>query len=81
MDQKILIAGMGNILRRDDGFGVEVARQLAVELLHAYLTEERGLTPEESYAVISATGDLELGGPANAIVLGSVPWSVFEGLG
>ena len=30
---KILIAGMGNILRRDDGFGVEVARRLAVQLL------------------------------------------------
>jgi hydrogenase maturation protease len=29
----ILIAGMGNILRRDDGFGVEVARRLAVQLL------------------------------------------------
>jgi hydrogenase maturation protease len=28
---KILIAGMGNILRRDDGFGVEVARRLAAE--------------------------------------------------
>jgi hydrogenase maturation protease len=28
---KILIAGMGNILRRDDGFGVEVARRLAVQ--------------------------------------------------
>ena len=26
---KILIAGMGNILRRDDGFGVEVAQRLA----------------------------------------------------
>ena len=26
---KILIAGMGNVLRRDDGFGVEVARRLA----------------------------------------------------
>jgi hydrogenase maturation protease len=25
----ILIAGMGNVLRRDDGFGVEVARRLA----------------------------------------------------
>lgn len=30
---KILIAGMGNILRRDDGFGVEVARRLAVQPL------------------------------------------------
>lgn len=26
---RVLIAGMGNILRRDDGFGVEVARRLA----------------------------------------------------
>jgi hydrogenase maturation protease len=26
---KILIAGMGNILRHDDGFGVEVAKRLA----------------------------------------------------
>lgn len=26
---RILIAGMGNLLRSDDGFGVEVARQLA----------------------------------------------------
>jgi hydrogenase maturation protease len=26
---KILVAGMGNLLRRDDGFGVEVARRLA----------------------------------------------------
>ena len=28
---RILIAGMGNILRRDDGFGVEVARRLMAE--------------------------------------------------
>lgn len=27
---RILVAGMGNVLRRDDGFGVEVARRLAV---------------------------------------------------
>ena len=25
---RILIAGMGNVLRRDDGFGVQVARRL-----------------------------------------------------
>ena len=25
---KVLVAGMGNVLRQDDGFGVEVARQL-----------------------------------------------------
>ena len=28
---KVLIAGMGNILRRDDGFGVEVAKRLVAE--------------------------------------------------
>jgi len=37
MNQKILIAGMGNILRRDDGFGVEVARQLAAADLPAFV--------------------------------------------
>lgn len=26
---KVLVAGVGNVLRRDDGFGVEVARRLA----------------------------------------------------
>lgn len=28
---RVLVAGMGNVLRRDDGFGVEVARRLAAE--------------------------------------------------
>lgn len=28
---KVLIAGMGNVLRRDDGFGVEVARRLMAQ--------------------------------------------------
>ncbi len=28
---RILIAGMGNVLRRDDGFGVEVAKRLATQ--------------------------------------------------
>jgi hydrogenase maturation protease len=28
---RVLIAGMGNVLRRDDGFGVEVVRRLAAE--------------------------------------------------
>jgi amidase len=62
----------------DSGTDFHVARQQAVELLHAYLTDERGLTAAEAYAVISATGDVELGGPANAIVLASVPWRVLE---
>ncbi len=30
---KTLIAGMGNVLRRDDGFGVEVARRLTQQAL------------------------------------------------
>ncbi|HSH79100.1 MAG TPA: hydrogenase maturation protease [Herpetosiphonaceae bacterium] len=34
----ILIAGMGNVLRRDDGFGVEVARRLARD--HARIAAE-----------------------------------------
>ncbi len=38
---KILIAGMGNVLRRDDGFGVEVARRLAARQ-EAWLAAEHG---------------------------------------
>jgi hydrogenase maturation protease len=30
---KVLVAGVGNLLRRDDGFGVEVARRLSQEAL------------------------------------------------
>lgn len=40
--QKILIAGVGNVLRGDDGFGVEVARRLALRrdlLPHAKVME------------------------------------------
>jgi hydrogenase maturation protease len=33
VSQKVLIAGIGNIFLQDDGFGVEVARQLASESL------------------------------------------------
>ncbi len=28
--KKVLIAGMGNVLRGDDGFGVEIARRRSV---------------------------------------------------
>ena len=66
------------------GLGVpgdyETARMQAVRLLHEYLTAERGLTAEESYAVISAAGDIEFGGPVNAVVLASVPVSIFAGI-
>jgi amidase len=58
----------------------ETARIQAVRLLHEYLTTERGVTAEESYAVISAAGDVEFGGPVNAVVLASVPVAVFAGL-
>jgi amidase len=50
------------------------ARLQAARLLYELLTREKGLTPREAYAVISARGDLTLGGPAGTIVLGSVPW-------
>ena len=50
------------------------ARLQAARLLYELLTREAELTPREAYAVISARGDLTLGGPAGTIVLGSVPW-------
>ncbi|MDQ5850761.1 MAG: hydrogenase maturation protease [Chloroflexota bacterium] len=37
---RVLVSGMGNVLRRDDGFGVEVARRLAQE--HGRIATERG---------------------------------------
>jgi hydrogenase maturation protease len=33
MSRRILVAGVGNIFLGDDGFGVEVARRLALEHL------------------------------------------------
>lgn len=35
---RILVAGMGNVLRRDDGFGVEVARRLQTVILPPNVT-------------------------------------------
>ncbi len=49
------------------------ARLQAARLLYELLTREAELTPREAYVVISARGDLTLGGPAGTIVLGSVP--------
>jgi amidase len=49
------------------------ARRQAARLLFEYLTNEEGLTPREASVLISAQGDLTLGGPAGTIVLGSVP--------
>ncbi len=54
------------------------ARLQAARLLFELLTQDAGLTPREAYALISARGDLALGGPAGTIVLGSVPWPLGE---
>jgi amidase len=49
------------------------ARLQAARLLYELLTREAELSPREAYGVLSALGDLTLGGPAGTIVLGSVP--------
>ncbi len=54
-------------------YSLDAARSQAAAYLFAYLTEERGLSPEEAHVLIAAAGDIELGGPACAIVLASVP--------
>jgi acetamidase/formamidase len=54
------------------------ARRQAIALMVAYLTAERGLTPEDAYALVAACGDLEFGGPASAVVLASVPRAVLD---
>jgi amidase len=56
------------------------ARLQAARLLYELLTREGALTPWEAYAIISARGDLTLGGPAGTIVLGSVPWPLTSGV-
>ncbi len=57
------------------------ARRQAARLLYELLTREAGLTPWEAYAVISARGDLTLGGPAGTNVLGSISkvWGTGDG--
>ena len=54
------------------------ARLQAARLLYELLTREAELTPREAYIVISARGDLTLGGPAGTIVLGSVPRAIVD---
>src|SRR5215208_2320040 len=48
------------------------ARLQAARLLYELLTREADLTPQEAYALISAYGDLTLGGPAGTMILGSI---------
>lgn len=54
-------------------YNLDAARTAAAEHLFVYLTQERGFTPEEAHTLIAAAGDIELGGPACAIALASVP--------
>jgi len=54
------------------------ARLQAARLLYELLTVDAELTPREAYVVISARGDLTLGGPAGTIVLGSVPRAIVD---
>ena len=46
--------------------------------MFAYLTEERGLAPDEAYALVATGVDLEFGGPAGAVVLASVPRAALD---
>ncbi len=52
------------------------ARRQAIRLLFEFLIHDMGLAPREAHIVISAHGDIALGGPAGMIVLGSVPREV-----
>jgi amidase len=55
------------------------ARQQAARLLFTLLTEEWDLTPREAYAMISARGDLTLGGPAGTIVVAGITRVIGDG--
>lgn len=59
---------------------LDKARKQATELMYAYLTDEVGFTSSEAYGLVSASVDLEFGGPAAAVVLASVPRSVLQAL-
>jgi acetamidase/formamidase len=61
-------------------YSLEAARDRAVDNLYAMLTGERGFSAEEAQLLIAAAADIELGGPACAIVLASVPNDVGMGV-
>lgn len=69
--ERIYTIGLG--LGRGD---YDAARRQAARLLFEFLTRETRLTAREAYILISARGDLTLGGPAGTIVLASVPRDV-----
>ena len=74
---RILVAGVGNVLRGDDGFGVEVARALMARCLPAevrvvetgiggiHLVQEM-LTPADALLVIDA---MDLGRPPGTVLV------------
>lgn len=75
--ERIIVAGFGNVLRGDDGFGVVVARRLAAEPVPAevqvmdigiggiHLVQEL-LDPREGLIIIDA---VDLGRPPGSIVV------------
>jgi amidase len=65
--ERLYVVGLG--LRGD----YDAARRQAARLLFELLTREMEFSPREAYILISARGDLTLGGPAGAVVLASVP--------
>lgn len=50
MTRRMIVAGFGNVLRGDDGFGVEVVRRL----------QDRGVAPEGTVCLEVGTGGLAL---------------------
>lgn len=60
---KILVAGVGNLLRADDGFGVEVARRLADETL-----PDGVRVIETGIAGIALIGELQEGWDALVVI-------------
>jgi hydrogenase maturation protease len=72
---RVLIAGVGNLLRGDDGFGVEVARRLSSMPLPAGVT-----VVETGIAGIALVQELQLGWDAlvvvDAVDRGRVPGTV-----
>jgi amidase len=65
---RVYTIGLG--LRRGD---YDAARRQAARLLFELLTREMQVSARDAYILISARGDLTLGGPAGTIVLASVP--------
>jgi amidase len=77
---RIATANRVYVMGLNDRGDYDAARRQAARLLFELLTAEAGLTEREAYSLMSAQGDLTLGGPAATIVLASVPRTVGYGL-